>query len=133
MYLVDTNIWLELMLGQQRAADVTRFLLRIDPSVLHITDFSLYSLSIILVRLRQPATLRAFMQDVIRDAGLTVVRLLPDDFDDIVDVATQHGLDFDDAYQYVAAERHGLHIVSFDADFDRTPRGRQTPMQIMAT
>ena len=36
-------------------------------------------------------------------------------------------LDFDDAYQYVAAEFHGLTLVSLDVDFDRTPRGRLTP------
>jgi predicted nucleic acid-binding protein len=36
------------------------------------------------------------------------------------------GLDFDDAYQYVAAEKHSMALVSFDADFDRTDRGRRT-------
>ncbi|MGA3324644.1 MAG: hypothetical protein ABSF45_09225 [Terriglobia bacterium] len=34
---------------------------------------------------------------------------------------------FDDAYQYSAAQRHGLRIVSFDADFDRTTEGRLLP------
>jgi predicted nucleic acid-binding protein len=29
-----------------------------------------------------------------------------------------------------AAETHALEIVSFDADFDRTPKGRKTPQQI---
>ncbi|MGD0012658.1 MAG: hypothetical protein ABSE93_29465 [Terriglobia bacterium] len=36
-------------------------------------------------------------------------------------------LDFDDVYQYVTAEKFRLTIVSFDADFDRTTWGRQTP------
>jgi hypothetical protein len=40
-------------------------------------------------------------------------------------------LDFDDAYQYVAAEKHDLTLVSFDADFDRTDRGRKTPADIL--
>jgi predicted nucleic acid-binding protein len=39
-------------------------------------------------------------------------------------------LDFDDAYQYVAAERYGLTIISLDADLDRTERGRRTPDQV---
>ena len=38
----------------------------------------------------------------------------------------EEGLDFDDAYQYVAAERFDLEIVSFD-DFDRTSIGRLPP------
>ena len=42
-------------------------------------------------------------------------------------VSRRFGLGFDDAYQYVAAERCGLTIVSFDRDFDRTERGRKTP------
>ena len=41
-------------------------------------------------------------------------------------------LDFDDAVQYVAAERDDLTLVSLDADFDRTPRGRKTPAQALA-
>lgn len=45
--------------------------------------------------------------------------------------AERFRLDFDDAYQYVAAEKHNLTLVSLDADFDRTERGRKTPTQIL--
>lgn len=44
------------------------------------------------------------------------------------DACTNHNLDFDDAYQYVAAELHNLTLVSFDPDFDRTPRRRLDPL-----
>lgn len=37
----------------------------------------------------------------------------------------------DDAYQYAAAERYGVEIVSFDGDFDGTERGRVTPADIV--
>lgn len=40
-------------------------------------------------------------------------------------------LDFDDACQYVAAELFNAVVVSFDGDFDRTDRGRQTPADIL--
>ncbi len=43
---------------------------------------------------------------------------------------TKFNLDFDDAYQYVAAEKYTLTLVSFDADFDRTERGKKTPGEI---
>ena len=43
----------------------------------------------------------------------------------------EFNLDFDDAYQYTAAEKHDLTIVSFDADFDRTKRGRKTPWEVL--
>jgi uncharacterized protein len=45
--------------------------------------------------------------------------------------AERTGLNFDDAYQYVAAEKHDLTLVSFDADFDRTERGRKTPAEVL--
>jgi hypothetical protein len=53
--------------------------------------------------------------------------------DRIVAVMDHFGLDFDDAYQYVAAERTNVGIISFDAHFDQTDRGRQTPAHILAT
>jgi predicted nucleic acid-binding protein len=40
-------------------------------------------------------------------------------------------LDFDDAYQYLAAEQEQATIVSFDKDFDKTGKGRQTPEQVI--
>ncbi len=43
----------------------------------------------------------------------------------------QFTLDFDDAYQYVAAQQSNAVIVSFDKDFDRTDYGRQTPASII--
>jgi predicted nucleic acid-binding protein len=49
----------------------------------------------------------------------------------IVDVSHRFNLDFDDAYQYAVAEKRSLEIVSFDRDFDRTPRGRKTPTEIL--
>lgn len=35
----------------------------------------------------------------------------------------QFNLDFDDAYQYVAAQKTNLSLISFDTDFDHTERG----------
>jgi predicted nucleic acid-binding protein len=46
---------------------------------------------------------------------------------DVANVCASHGLDFDDAYQYTVAEQNGIQLISFDSDFDRTPRGRLTP------
>ena len=43
----------------------------------------------------------------------------------------QFRLDFDDAYQYVAAEWAEAVIVSYDDDFDRTVRRRQTPVDVL--
>ena len=47
----------------------------------------------------------------------------------IVHVMSQYHLDFDDAYQFTAAEEYRLILVSFDTGFDETPLKRMTPKQ----
>jgi len=125
VFLVDTNVFLEVLLEQQRAEEAREFLLNAPADSLHISDFSLYSIGIILVRRHLPETFRLFLQDV--EAGMHLVRLNLAELDILPEVAQNLNLDFDDAYQYVLAERRGLHLVSFDADFDSTPLGRVTP------
>ena len=58
--------------------------------------------------------------------GLSVI-----DLQLLKNCSQQFNLDFDDAYQYVAAEKYDLTLVSFDKDFDRTPRCRKTPGEII--
>jgi predicted nucleic acid-binding protein len=87
--------------------------------------------AISLVRKKRIGMLEQFINDLFFVRGAQVIRL---DLDEAVAVANRTlalGLDFDDAYQYVAAEKYDLTLVSFDADFDRTDRGRKTPAQIL--
>jgi predicted nucleic acid-binding protein len=65
------------------------------------------------------------------DGAVLLVRLGPEHMSRLIEVSSQFNLDFDDAYQYVAAELRGLVIVSFDGDFDRTLLGRKTPAQVL--
>jgi predicted nucleic acid-binding protein len=43
----------------------------------------------------------------------------------------KYSLDFDDAYQYVAAKKMNLTMISFDSDFNKTPEKRVLPGQII--
>ena len=63
--------------------------------------------------------------------GVDLVSVRPEDMHRLVAIMEQFNLDFDDAYQYVAAELNEAVIVSFDGDFDRTERKRQTPGDIL--
>jgi predicted nucleic acid-binding protein len=130
MYLVDTNVWLERLLAQDRAEEVGQFLGRIPSENLLITDFSFHSIGVLLTRRNQSEILLPFVQDVFIDGAVRLVNLEPQDTPNIVAAINQYNLDFDDAYQYVAAQRHNLIIVSFDNDFNRTPEGRRTPAEI---
>lgn len=132
MYLLDTNIWLERLLGQAQSASVGKFLETIPTDELLMTDFTLHSLGVILNRLGHRAILSPFVQDVLIDGGVLLVSLPPHAMDRVIATMDNFSLDFDDAYQYIAAEREHAVIVSFDRDFDQTIRGRQTPTQVLA-
>ena len=131
MYLIDTNVWLERLLDQQRAEEVGRFLDRTPPEHLFITDFSFHSIGVILTRLKQPQALVRFVQDLFLEGAVGIVRLEPGDLVGLVGVMARFNLDFDDAYQYLAAEKNHLILVSLDQDFDGTPLGRKAPGELI--
>ena len=127
MYLVDTNIFLEVMLKQEKAPAVKEFFNRADMSQLAISDFSLFSVGIIFAREKNPQPFLQLVNDDIRKSGITLLSLHLEDFSRLFGYCEKYRLDFDDAYQYALAERNNLSIVSFDRDFDRTERGRVEP------
>ena len=65
MYLVDTNVWLELLLEQEKAAEVDRFFQNVEARLLAITEFSLYSLGITLTRLKMDHVFENFLSDTV--------------------------------------------------------------------
>ena len=73
----------------------------------------------------------ASLEDTFIDGDVSLIRLKPEDSKQLIEVVNQFKLDFDDAYQYLAAELNDLTIVSFDKDFDKTELGRKTPSQIL--
>jgi hypothetical protein len=131
VYLVDTNVWLERLLDQESAEEVADFLAQVPSSDLAITDFAFHSIAVVLSRLNQTEALLSFIRDAFVDGSVALIRLEPEDTQHLVEVMAQFHLDFDDAYQYIAAENYSLDIVSFDSDFDRTERKRKTPSQVL--
>ena len=129
-FLVDTNIFLEVLLNQQSAREARSFLQKSDVHELFISDFSLHSIALILLRRRAFDLLERFLADTVRSGSVSVLAVSPGDLTQVLAAARHHGLDFDDAYQYVLAVQHELPLISFDADFDRTPLGRQRPDEI---
>jgi len=131
MYLVDTNIWLERLLNQEKADEVAQFLSKIPSEHLMMTDFTFHSIGVILSRHNEQETLQRFTQDVLIDGAVTLVSLEPTDIQRLIETMTEYKFDFDDAYQYVAAEKYSVDLISFDSDFDRAERGRKTPLQVL--
>lgn len=131
MYLLDTSIIAELLLDQEKANEVERFLRNTLRENLHLSEFALYSLGIVLLRRQMHDTFLRLVDDLLVTGGIRLVRLGVEDMQDIVHASRRFNLDFDDAYQYAVAEKHNLTIVSFDSDFDRTERGRKTLTEVL--
>jgi len=131
MFLLDANVILEFLLDQEKADDVGAFLRKTPFEELGISDFALHSIGIILFRERKFDVLREAFDDFFVRGESRLLSLAYEDIDEVARAGQEFNLDFDDAYQYACAEKYDLTIVSFDSDFDRTPRGRKTPAELL--
>ena len=129
--LIDSSFLLEFLLNQERADEVARFFQGTPRAALYVTDFAFHSVALILVSRKRGEALARFVKDLLGVRRVTVLRLTPDEVVSLVSRTEELGLDFDDVYQYVAAEKDDLTLVSLDGDFDRTDRGRKTPAEVL--
>ncbi|MCK4576653.1 type II toxin-antitoxin system VapC family toxin [candidate division WOR-3 bacterium] len=128
--LIDTNIFLEVILEQEKAEEARNLLSNIDKHDFFISDYSLHSIGLLLFHRKQHHVFRQFLTDMISNAGVKMTNLLAKDMETIINAAQRFNLDFDDAYQFVVAEKYDLKIISFDSDFDRTEKGRIKPGKV---
>jgi predicted nucleic acid-binding protein len=129
--LLDTNIFLEIILSQEKAEEAKVLLLKSAQHEFFITDYSLHSIGLLLFRRKQHEAFRAFLDDVLANGGIGLLSLLPDEMETVILASQKFSLDFDDAYQYAAAARYDLVLVSFDTDFQRTDKGHKMPSDVL--
>ena len=132
MFLVDTNCLMEVARSRAHAADVTRFLSDVPALNLHVALYSVHSIGLLVPRHNMPGQYGPFVSQIGIGTRIGVTSVPLPQLGLVDDACTSHNLDFDDAYQYVAAELNGLTVVSYDADFDRTPRGRLEPLAALS-
>jgi len=130
-FLIDTNVFFEMLFERQGAKEATELLAEIDRHNFFISDYTLHSVGYYLFQRKQIHTFRQFLKDQILDAGVEILTLGTEDLERVATISEQTKLDFDDSYQYTVAEKNDLTLVSFDKDFDRTQRGRKTPSEIL--
>ncbi len=97
MFLVDTNVFLEILLKRDKKEDCKKFL---DNSIgnLNITDFSLHSIGVILFRYGKEEVFRKFVEDIM--PNIKPLSLPMELHREVVNVRKSLNLDFDDAHQY---------------------------------
>lgn len=116
MILADTNIFLEILLEQEAKERCKAFLVE-NLEQLHITDFSLHSIGLILFQRNKHAIFTEFVKDVL--PHVTLISLSENTYQTMESIANSFSLDFDDAYQYCAGKEFNLEIATRDSDFDR--------------
>jgi len=116
MFLADTNIFLEVLLGGNKA-DACKTFLAQNYGKIHISDFSLHSIGVILFRQRLESVFKVFFEDV--SINTQIVSLAKESYLKLPQIKQRFNLDFDDAYQFQVAEDHKLSIVTMDKDFNR--------------
>ena len=116
MFLVDTNVFLEILLKRDKKEDCKKFL-NDNIGNLSITDFSLHSIGVILFRYGKEEVFRKFVEDIM--PNIKLLSLPMEQYKEVVNVRKSLNLYFDDAYQYSVAKYYGLKVVTMDRDFER--------------
>lgn len=133
--LIDSNIILEIIFKQERWRESLDLIKAIKENLIneniYITRFSLSAIE---------AACKKENQDFLRELLLLIYEgkiLIPklDISDDLMinSVREDLGLDFDDAMQFVATQKAGTYIVTFDKDFKNKPIQIKTPKEILKT
>lgn len=121
--LIDTNIFLEVLLEQKRWKECEDLLRRCRGES-GITDFALHSIGVTLLGLQKSSLFQRFLNDVLVRNDL--FRLQPTQFPLLLSIHERHHLGFDDAYQLAVAEHFGLEFFTIDRHF----RGIDSPSKI---
>jgi len=121
MLLIDTNIFLEILLGQKKK-DICKNFLNKNINNLCISDFSLHSIGVILFRENKYNTFKEFLNDFA--INLEIITLPNTEYTRLIEANKKYKLDFDDAYQYSLSEFFDLEIITMDKDFNRIKKGK---------
>ena len=114
MFLVDTNIFLEILLRQEKISDCRKFLEEHNDKI-YISDFTLHSIGVILYRYNKKEIFNDFLQDVLPSVKL--LSLPSEAYKIFYETTDNMNLDFDEFYQYRLAKYFGLEIITLDSDF----------------
>jgi predicted nucleic acid-binding protein len=114
MYLIDTNIFLEILLSNPNKTNCETFLYN-NIGYLNISDFSLHSIGVILSQRNKLGLYLKFIRDII--PRINVVTIPTSYYICLAQGKGTYNLDFDDAFQYCVAKYQGLNLVTQDKHF----------------
>lgn len=119
--LLDANCLVEISRDRPFAGDVMRLLAKVPHDRMKISDFAVHSVALALQKFGALPSFPRLIDGAGIGITIAITRLFPSDWRRVVEVIDAHGLDVDDAYQYVAAEVDHRRIVSLDATSTARP------------
>ncbi len=119
MYLIDTNIFLELLLNQDKKEIARNILIRLENREFDavISGFSLHSIEFILSIKKKNRELKEFLLALLDFPNIFIYYTTLEEDLEIIDIMEKNHLDFDDANQYYIARKFNAGIMTFDNDF----------------
>jgi len=134
MRLIDTNIFLEVLLARGKKESCKKLLrkLRDGKETGVLTDFSVHSIIVIMDTFGKLNELKTFLSSLPAYKGLHMFSTnLPIEIE-AAELALEKGLDMDDAIQYSAVLSAGAEcIVTYDKHFDNLEIPRKTPEELI--
>jgi predicted nucleic acid-binding protein len=133
MFLIDTNIFLEVMLARAKRTACINFLesVRAGREEAVVTDFTIYSIMVILDGHGKLRELNRFLCSISAYKGLSIYAASLEDKIQAVELADNSEFDIDDAVQYASARSvKAKAIVSLDRDFDGHDIPRSDPSSL---
>ncbi len=130
MFLIDTNIFLEVMLARAKRRSCIGFLesVKTGTEKAAVTDFTIYSIMVILDSHGKLRELNMFLRSLSAYKGLALYAASLEDKLQAVELAENNEFDVDDAVQYASARTiRAKAIVSLDKDFDDHDIPRRAP------
>jgi predicted nucleic acid-binding protein len=129
--LIDTNVFVEILLGRGRAKECKELLDRISRGEADgaVTHFAIHAIEAIMGR--NKLDISPFLRTVEQSAGLIVYDTSVSDEVAACILMREIGRDFDDALQYYVAKKLGVDgIVTFDKDFEDLDIPRYEPKDL---
>lgn len=114
-FLVDTNVFLEILLEQDKKELCKDFLTSHADDVF-ISDFSLHSIGVILFRHDRAKLFNTFLEDILDK--VEILSLSKGHYREFISVKDRYKLDFDDSYQFLLSKENGMTIATQDKDFE---------------
>lgn len=134
MYLIDSNIFLEVLLEQKKSEECKTFLEKVKDGKIScfISNFNLDSILLIVwSKTNDIKPMKDFLLSMLSYDGLSFYSISMEDRINALKHMKLYNLDFEDSLTLQAAISTRSKIISFDKHFDKLPVKRLEPKDII--